>query len=235
MNVVLLETEDFVATNRVRLQGRRLQHVREIHQAVAGDELRVGVVNGKLGQGRVERIDEQSLEMSVSLSSDPPSPLPLRLILALPRPKVLNRSIAAAASMGVRQIDLINAWRVEKAYWDSPRLSEQNLHEQLILGLEQSGDTILPTIRLHRLFAPFVREELSRELRGTLALLAHPDAHREAPRRVTQEVVLAIGPEGGFIEREASTFRDIGFEAVSLGRRILRVETALAFLIGRLF
>jgi RsmE family RNA methyltransferase len=114
-------------------------------------------------------------------------------------------------------------------------LSDENLRDQLILGLEQSGDTILPTIRLHRLFAPFVREELSRELHGTLALLAHPNAPQEAPRRVSKEVVLAIGPEGGFVEREASTFRDIGFEAVSLGRRILRVETALAFLIGRLF
>jgi len=173
--------------------------------------------------------------MSVSLNTDPPLPLPLRLILALPRPKVLNRSIAAAASMGIRHIDLINAWRVEKAYWHSPKLSEQNLREQLILGLEQAGDTILPTIRLQRLFAPFVREDLSRELHGKLALLAHPTAEREVPRHVTGPVVLAIGPEGGFIDREANTFREIGFEAVSLGPRILRVETALAVLVGRLF
>jgi len=235
MNTILLETEDFFATDRVRLLGRRLRHVREIHQAAEGDELRVGVLNGKLGCGRVERIDQHSLELSVRLDLIPPPPLPLHLILALPRPKVLNRSIAAAASMGIKQIDLINAWRVEKAYWDSPKLSEQNLREQLIFGLEQSGDTILPTIRLQRLFVPFVREELPKEISGRLALLAHPTAEREAPRCLTGPVVLAIGPEGGFIEREANTFQEIGFEAISLGRRILRVETALAFLIGRLF
>jgi RsmE family RNA methyltransferase len=124
---------------------------------------------------------------------------------------------------------------VEKAYWDSPKLSEQNLREQLILGLEQSGDTLFPTIRLQRLFVPYVREELPRELSGKLALLAHPTAKREAPRRLTESVVLAIGPEGGFIDREANTFQEIGFEAVSLGSRILRVETAVAVLIGRLF
>ena len=66
-------------------------------------------------------------------------------------------------------------------------------------------------------------------------MLAHPGTEATAPRSVTKPVVLAIGPEGGFIDREVNTFRDIGFTEVSLGPRILRVETALAFLVGRLF
>jgi RsmE family RNA methyltransferase len=106
---------------------------------------------------------------------------------------------------------------------------------QSILGLEQSGDTILPTIRLHRLFVPFVRKELSGEIADKLALLAHPRGTIAVPRNVDQPVVLAIGPEGGFIERELETFQEIGFTAVSLGPRILRVETAIACLVGRLF
>jgi RsmE family RNA methyltransferase len=137
--------------------------------------------------------------------------------------------------MGIREIDIINAWRVEKAYWDSPRLSDGNLRLQSILGLEQAGDTRLPAIRLHRLFAPFVREELPKELPAKLALLAHPEATAEAPRGCTETVVLAVGPEGGFIDREIDTFLNIGFKGVRCGPRILRVETALAFLIGRLF
>jgi RsmE family RNA methyltransferase len=124
---------------------------------------------------------------------------------------------------------------VEKAYWDSPRLSQDNLRLQCVLGLEQAGSTTLPAIRLHKLFTPFVREKLAQELTGKLPLLAHPEATAEAPRCVTGNVVLAIGPEGGFIDREVETFREIGFQEVSLGRRILRVETALAFLMGRLF
>ena len=235
MNLVLLEPEDLIHDHRVRLSGRTLRHIREIHQAGPGDELRIGILNGKIGHGRIESIDENALEMSVQFDADPPPPLPLRLILALPRPKVLNRTIAAAVSMGIRHIDIINSWRVEKAYWESPRLLESNLRLQAILGLEQAGDTMLPTIRLHRLFAPFVRDELPQELAGKLAMLAHPEARDEAPRAVTQSVVLAIGPEGGFIDREVNTFRDIGFNVVSLGARILRVETALAFLVGRLF
>jgi RsmE family RNA methyltransferase len=175
------------------------------------------------------------MEMTVALTEDPPPPLPLRLILALPRPKVLNRIIAAATSMGIREIDLINAWRVEKAYWDSPRVSSENLRQQAILGLEQAGDTVLPTIRTHTLFKPFVRDELPPALAGNRALLAHPYATDDIPRGVQSTVVLAIGPEGGFIDRELDTFLEIGFEAVRLGPRVLRVETALACAVGRLF
>lgn len=219
----------------MRLHGRRLEHVREILGSAVRDELRVGVLGGKIGRGRVESINDEALEMSVHLDSEPPAALPLRLVLALPRPKVLNRTIAAAASMGIREIDLINSWRVEKSYWESPRLSDENLRFQSILGLEQAGDTILPAIRQHRLFKPFVCDELPEIARGRLSVLAHPQSLHEAPRHITQPVLLAIGPEGGFIEREAETFQQIGFTPVNLGERILRVETALPYLIGRLF
>jgi RsmE family RNA methyltransferase len=235
MNLVLLERSDFIDSNRVHLNGRRMAHVLQVHRAAKGDTLRVGLLDGKLGKGVIEQIDGTSLEMIVYLERDPPAPLPIRLILALPRPKVLNRAIAAAVSMGIREIDLINAWRVEKAYWDSPRLTDENLRLQSILGLEQAGDTMLPSIRRHRLFTPFVREELPTQLTGRIALLANPSARREAPHKVTEPLVLAIGPEGGFIDREVETFLEMGFTEVSLGPRILRVETALAFLIGRLF
>jgi len=235
LNYVLLEHGDFIGEDRVRLVGRRLRHVREVLGSAASDELRVGVIDGKMGHGRIERVDTDALEMSIHLDVDPPAPLPLRLILALPRPKVLNRTIAAAASMGIREIDLINSWRVEKSYWKSPRLSAENLRMQSLLGLEQAGDTVLPTIRLHRLFTPFVGGELPEIISGHLTLLAHPSGTIEAPRQIGRPAILAIGPEGGFIEREVHKFREIGFTTVSLGARILRVETAIACLVGRLF
>jgi len=237
VNFILLEQEDFIGQSRVRITGRRFEHIRGILGSVEGSELRVGVLNDRIGKGRIERIENDSIEMNVTLDSDPPPPLPLRLILALPRPKVLNRTIAAAASMGIREIDLINSWRVEKSYWSSPRMTESNLRLQSILGLEQAGDTVLPSIRMHRLFAPFVRGELREIVKDNKghALLAHPGARIPAPRDLTESVILAIGPEGGFIAREVETFLEIGFTAVNLGPRILRVETAIACLVGRLF
>ena len=237
MNLVLVGPDDFVGESRVRLAGRRLAHVRSVHRAALGDELVVGREGGPVGRGRVVRLDDEALELEVSFDASPPAKLPLTLILALPRPKVLNRVVAAATSLGVARLFLINAWRVEKAYWSSPKLSEANLREQRVLGLEQAKDTVLPELHLRRLFVPFVREELPGVLAATggSALVAHPGADAEAPRAAGAGVTLAVGPEGGFIAAEVASLREVGFRPVTLGPRVLRVETAVAALVGRLF
>ncbi|HEY0371789.1 MAG TPA: 16S rRNA (uracil(1498)-N(3))-methyltransferase [Thermoanaerobaculia bacterium] len=234
MNLILLFEEDFVAPGVAHLRGRRLTHVTEVHRAAVGESLVVGLSGGHIGTGVVTRLDDV-LELQVTLDRNPPAPLPLILILALPRPKVLNRVIASATSLGVKHIALVNAWRVEKSYWKSPRLSAENLHEQRILGLEQARDTVLPTITQHRLFRPFVEDELPSIARDSLSLVAHPVAARECPRAVSTPVTLAIGPEGGFIAQEVESLARIGFAPVTLGERVLRVETAVAALISRLF
>ncbi|HYC62142.1 MAG TPA: 16S rRNA (uracil(1498)-N(3))-methyltransferase [Thermoanaerobaculia bacterium] len=231
MNLILLFEDDFIDDRRVRLAGRRLEHVAHVHRAAVGDVLIVGVAGGRIGRGQIARLDATALEMDVTLTDEPPPPLPLTLLLALPRPKVLNRVIAGATSLGVKRIILMNAWRVEKSYWKSPRLSEENLLAQRVLGLEQARDTRLPTIELQRLFRPFVEAFTP----DALALIAHPKASRECPRDVREPVTLAIGPEGGFIEEEVVSLERAGFTPVAFGPRILRVETAVAAVIGRLF
>jgi RsmE family RNA methyltransferase len=235
VNLILLFDDDFIAASRVRLTGRRLQHVRDVHRAAAGESLTVGVANGRIGRGTITDLADDVLEMDVALDRDPPPPLPLTLILALPRPKVLNRVIAGAAALGIKRIVLINAWRVEKSYWSSPRLTPENLRAQSILGLEQARDTALPSIELRRLFRPFVEDELPSIALGTRALVAHPHAREECPRDVHEPVTLVIGPEGGFIDAEIASLERIGFTPVSVGERILRVETAVPFLAARLY
>ncbi len=234
MNLILLFPEDFIAPDRVRLGGRRLAHVLEVQRPTVGDTLSVGLLNGDMGRGEVAHLDPAALELQVLLDRPPPPKLLLTLVLALPRPKVLNRALAAATTLGVARIILLNAWKVEKSYWKSPRMSEENLLHQRILGLEQARDTVLPDLRLARLFKPFVEDELPSLAQGSLALLAHPGAAEPWPRAVEGSVTLAIGPEGGWTDREASSLQQAGFKAVDLGPRILRVETALAALIGRL-
>jgi len=235
VNLVLLTQNDFIDDTTVVLGGRRFEHITRVHRVASGDSLVVGIENGRIGSGTITRIGDDVIEMRVALDRDPPPALPLTLVVALPRPKVLNRVIAAATSTGVKRILFINAWRVEKSYWSSPRLSPENFREQAVTGLEQARDTMMPAIETHRLFRPFVEDELPEIARDTMKLVAHPQASEECPRDVREAATLVVGPEGGFIAEEIAAFERIGFRAVSIGARILRVETAIAALIARLF
>lgn len=232
---MLLLPEDLVAPDRARLTGRRLRHVREVHRAVEGEDLAVGLLGGTMGRGQVRRLDDEALDLDLSLGQAPPPKLPLTLLIAVPRPKVLNRVVAAAASLGAARVVLLNAWKVEKAYWASPKMKPENLRDQLILGLEQAKDTVLPELRLARLFRPFVEDELPGLLAGGTGLLAHPGAGGGVPEVLAAPVTLAIGPEGGWIEAEVQSLLGAGLRPLDLGPRILRTETALAALVGKLF
>jgi len=236
MNLILLHPDDGIdGAGRVRLRGRRLQHVLAVHRAAVGDELRLGLLGGDIGVGRVLQLTPELLELEVRLDQAPPAPLPVTLILALPRPKVLRRVLRTASAMGVKRLVLLNARRVEKSYWQSPYLEPFAIDEQLQLGLEQARDTVLPDVVLRPLFKPFVEDELPALSRGTLPLVAHPGAAAPCPRSVERLVTLAIGPEGGFIPYEIDLLVRCGFTPVNLGERILSTETAVPALLARLF
>lgn len=234
MNLILLYKEDFIDTNRVRLQGRRHEHAREVLKVTRGKILQVGLLGDKTGSGTVISIDQKSLELKVLLDHEPPEPLPISVILAMPRPKVFKRVLQGMTSMGVKNIILLNSWRVDKSYWQSPALEPSAIHEQLLLGLEQSRDTILPTVDLQPRFKPFVEDTLPAIVAGTRALVAHPGSSNPCPFNVQQAVTLTIGPEGGFTSYEIEKLVAAGLSSIHLGNRPLRVETAVSALIGRL-
>ncbi len=235
MNTLLLEPSELGTAGRAVVRDRRLHHVRTVHRAAVGDRLRVGVIGGRLGEAAIVRLDDDGLEIDVALDRDPPPALPLLLVLALPRPKVLRRSLQGIAALGVKQVVLLGAWRVERSYWESPLLGDAAVREQLVLGLEQSGDTILPSVLLRRRFKPFVEDELDAMAAHSQRLLAAAGASEPCRRDVHGAVTLVIGPEGAFTAYEVERFRERGFTPVSLGPRVLRVEQALPALIGRLF
>lgn len=235
MNLVLLEDKDFVDHERVVIQGRRFKHLISVNKVEQNDQLICGLLNDKTGMGVITNIGEESLEMTVCLTEPPPDPLPLTLILALPRPKMLKRIIESVTSLGVKKIYLINSWRVEKSFWQTPLLKEDQLRKYMILGLEQSRDTVLPRIYQKRFFTQFVNEELFKISKNTLCMTAHPKASNICPSGVNKVITLAIGPEGGFIDVEVATLEKQGFFSYHIGQRILRVETAVTCLISRLY
>jgi 16S rRNA (uracil1498-N3)-methyltransferase len=235
MNLIILKNSDFIGNKVVQLKGRRFKHLCTVNKIKKNSELSCGLLNGKIGTGVITKIADDFLEMRTCLENRPPEPLPLTLVLSLPRPKMLKRIIENVTSLGVKKIYLINSWRVEKSYWQSPLLDKDNLEKYLILGLEQSCDTMLPEIYQKRFFTSFVKEDLPLIAKDSMCITAHPKTLKKCPSNINNKTTLVIGPEGGLIDKEVETLENIGFKTCNIGQRILRVETAVTYLISRLF
>jgi RsmE family RNA methyltransferase len=241
MNLILLFPSDLIPnTSRVLLTGRRQAHVLEVHRAAVGDVLIVGMENGQMGEGRVIRLTAKELEMEVSFVSDPPSKIPVILCVAMMRPIVLKRVLQTATTMGVEAIHIFHSRQVEKSFWQSTALQEVEIQEQLVLGLEQARDTVLPSVFFHKRFKPFVEDVLPSLLKGRHGIVADPSGdlmrgHTLDPKDELSVCpkVLIIGPEGGFIPYEVDKFREAGCIVLGLGSRILRVETAVTSFLSR--
>jgi RsmE family RNA methyltransferase len=235
VNVLLFTDSDRLQEDQIIVQDRRLQHLMNVHRAKAGDRVRVGEVGGLMGNGNILELDKKHATLVIELDQAPPAKLPLSMILALPRPKMLRRILRSVAEFGVNELHLINSYRVEKSYWQTPVLQAQTIREYLLQGLEQSRDTMLPQVHCHQRFKPFVEDQFPAMIDGKRALLAHPGEYPPCPRNLGEETVLVIGPEGGLIPYEVEKLQEGGCETVSLGPRILRVENAVTSLLGRLF
>lgn len=234
MNLLLLDANDLTARGRAVLTGPRAHHVRSILRKTPGDTLRAGLLGGEIGLATIVADDAGRLTLALRLTEPPPAKRPVVVVLALPRPPVLRRLLQQVTAMGVEHIALLHTARVEKSYWQSPALERDRMQAQLRTGLEQARDTVPPRITTHRRFRPFVEDELPELARDARILVADPDASRPCPTDVEDRVVLVVGPEGGLLPFELELLSGIGASLISLGPRILRVETAVVALLGRL-
>ncbi|MFN0247218.1 MAG: 16S rRNA (uracil(1498)-N(3))-methyltransferase [Kofleriaceae bacterium] len=236
MNLLLVEPGEVAADGTITLADRRADHLRRIIGAAVGDSVRAGVLAGRVGKATVLSDDGANMTLALELLDLAPPPMPVELVLAVPRPKVLTRTIEAAAAFGVLRIDLTNAWRVDKSYLASPRLLPDPLAYALRFGAEQGGNTHLPPLKIHDRLMSFLDERFPSATTGAPAtrLIAHPGAPPIETATLSWPLAIAIGPEGGWIQRELDTFVERGFVPVSFGQPILRVEQALAVALGQL-
>jgi len=232
MNLILLNDKDFISEKRVILKGKTITHIKKVLKSGVGDSIKVGRVNSLMGVGKIVKIEEEFIELDIDLTSPPPKPLDVTLIMAMVRPKSLKKALHIAIAMGIKDIYIIKTWRVEKSFWSSPVLD--NLDKIVIEALEQAKDTTIPNIHIRKRFKPFVEDELPTIIDGKEAIIAHPISSLSIKDiNVRNKTVLAIGPEGGFIDYEVEKLNELGFKSFHLGERILRVEFAIPVILGR--
>ncbi len=232
MNLVLLEPGE-AAQSVVHLDARRSDHIRRVLRAGSGQQVRVGVIGGAIGRATV-LVNDVGVELAaLELDEQPPRALSVTLVLALPRPPMLRRILQHVSAMGVKHIVLIHTARVEKSYWSSSAMRGDAIRRECLLGLEQAVDTILPVIETKPHFLPFVEDELPSWRKHGSLLLAELVASRPCASQ-SGHTSLVIGPEGGFVAFERERLEVAGCQPVSLGQRVLRVETAVVAALARL-
>ncbi|WP_448761036.1 16S rRNA (uracil(1498)-N(3))-methyltransferase [Acinetobacter tandoii] len=234
MNIVLLDPRQTLSEVWSITSTRQLEHLRTHLNVQVGDRLKVGIREGQRYLTEVLMVSDSVIQVTPIQTEPVPAKLPVTLIVAMPRPKVLRRLIMDSVTIGVEKIVLLHSYRVDKSYWQTPFL--QQIDQYVTLGLEQAGDTVAPKIEIYKRFKPFVEDVLPTWITVERpAYVAHPYAGMIMPNAITHACTLLIGPEGGFIPYEIDLLEKNGCQAVSLGNRILRTETAIPYILGRLF
>ncbi len=240
MNIILAESDE-ITNQFIHLTDHRAEHIVKVLRSEVGDVVRVGVVNGGKGKGKILAIRKKypfSVDLSIEISQSQNAAPPIDLILALPRPIMLKRILSQVTALGVDAIHLIHANRVEKSFWEASIITDRGFKPFLIQGMEQAVDTRLPKIYLHRRFRPFI-EDYYPAIRDShhYHLLAHPGGQTVLQQVISEKsgrAIFAVGPEGGWVDYEVQKFREQGFIDCSLGERILKVDTAVIALHARI-
>ena len=244
MNCILLPKN----TTRISDE-QQVTHIKEVLKSRVGDSLTIGEIGGNIGKATITKINNNEVLLSdVTLDKKPPEKLDLTVILALPRPKVLRRLIMDIASLGVNRLIIVNSYRTQKSYWQSPLL--KRIDEFIFEGLQQAIDTVPLVVEFKKRFKPFVEDEFPALLVDRKAnegednaVIAHPYASQswksylyglkyKSSNKETMPKILCIGAEGGWIDYEVDLLCKHGCTAVSLGERILRTETVVNVLLG---
>lgn len=224
MNLILIEPLECSGTE-ARIVGDRARHVHEVLRLTPGDSLRIGLLNGPRGEGRVLEVAPERLHLECVWGEVPPRPQ-LDLILAAPRPKVMRRLWSQLSALGLRRIWIVNAEKVEKPYFASHVLARETYELLLKEGLQQACDTWLPEVEVVTRLKPFMEDRAPSLFAAHDRWIAHPGAGAlRPPASADSPVVVAVGPEGGWTPYELDLFATAGFTPFSPTSRILRSDT----------
>lgn len=204
------------------------QHATRVLRLGTGDALTLFNGDGQQYPARIVQVTAHTADVRVLAIESPAreSPLRITLVQALARGEKMDWIVQKATELGVARIAPVVTARSEVKL-DATRSGKRLEHWRAIAiaACEQSGRNCVPTID-----APATLEACAGALAGAVATrwMLHPDGAsrlRELAPRPTQ-ATLVVGPEGGLADADVAWLRAAGYQALGLGPRILRTETA---------
>ena len=224
------------------LHGDQAQHLSRVLRAQTGMEFDV-VAGGRAWLARVASIDRDSVHFTLLYELESAPALPVTLLLSVFKFDRMEWAIEKAVELGCSRIVPVLAERTEKHLALAAAKRVDRWRRLSLEAAKQSRRSDLPEIaepdRLTTILATdkptTPPEHLPVEAAaGALRILLSETEEDQPLLRVLQEsadaassIMLAVGPEGGWTAAEIALFMDAGWQSVSLGPRILRVETAV--------
>lgn len=215
----------------------RGEHIVKVLHLVPGDQFLLGELQGRRGKATVVSVTPERVVFEWEPQEDAAALHPVTLLVAQVRPICMKRILREAVSLGVREIIVTGADTAERSYQDAKLWSTGEYRKYLLDGAMQSGYTGISELR----FASRVenlKEDFSKM--DNLVLLDNvlEGSSLADFSYAGGSVLLAVGPERGWSARERQVLVDSGFSSYSLGKRVLRTETACsagtAVLLGRM-
>lgn len=210
----------------------RLEHARNVLRVKEGDSLDIGVVNGPVGKGIVDQVEQGKITMDCEWGLEPPPLPPVTLAIALSRPQTMRKVLFEATTLGVSRILVFPAERSDPAYAQSRLWRTGQWREYLVRAAAQAFDTRIPIMEICSDSDACFEKLITTAERWVLDVHAPKGHHLPLSRQ--GECAIVIGPERGWSRKEQFMFANKGLQAFQLGTRVLRVETAVVVALGLL-
>jgi 16S rRNA (uracil1498-N3)-methyltransferase len=213
----------------VVLDGPEAHHLAVVCRLRPGDAVVLFNGDGREYPARVVTAGKKQAVLHVEATLHPARELPCRLVAAAPLPRGDRSQVLLEKLTELGASDFIPL-RTRRSVVEPREAKLDKLQRHVIEASKQCGRNRL--LRVHPLTA---WEDLLRDDRlPRRRVAAHPGGDVLSPQRLlgpAEELLLAVGPEGGLADDEVALARAAGWEVVGLGPRILRVETALIALV----
>ena len=222
----------WIRENKIFMQGSDVNHIRNVLRMKPGEDVRVNDGRGKTYLCCISSYEEQTAVLDILKKLDSDTELPSRIILfqGLPKGDKMEWIVQKAVELGAYSIVPFAAKR-SVVKLDEKKAAKKQARWQLIAkgAAEQSGRGIIPEVSTVRTFAEALG--MAGELDVVLIPYELEEGMKETARVLEniecgQSVGIFIGPEGGFEEEEVERAKEAGAYAITLGKRILRTETA---------
>lgn len=218
--------ENQIDNNEARISGTDYKHMVKVLRLKPGDEITLFDSNSTEYQGKIREIGKREIFIDIESSNkvNTESPIEITLLQGLPKADKMDYIIEKATELGVTRIVPVITGRSQIRDRDRKKRWERIALE----ASKQCGRT-KPTIIENTLeFEEAVKIYAKKEL----AIILHVESEVMAKSYIKkslqapQNIVLFVGPEGGFTDNEVLLGNKMGFISLGLGPRVLRTETA---------